>query len=198
LLHPDELCIAIALQTDAKIFESTKCRCDKIVDELGLHGLSCTKNTGRFPRHSAINSVLKMSLTYIGLPSTLEPVGLTNDGKRSDGLTLGPCYRGLNLVWDATVVDTFAQGHYKDSARQAGLAATKAEVAKCQKYHYLQSNYHFQPVTIETTGVYGKSTAPFSVVFPRNLLMCLATPGSASGSTSVCPWLWPREMLSAY
>jgi len=35
---------------------------------------------------------------------TLEPVGLT----------LGPWYRGLSLVWDATVVDTFAQGHYKD------------------------------------------------------------------------------------
>jgi len=64
-------------------------------------------------------------------------------------------------VWDATVVDTFAQGHYKDSARQAGFAATKAEAAKCQKYHDLQSNYHFQPVAIETTGVYGKSIAPF-------------------------------------
>jgi len=64
-------------------------------------------------------------------------------------------------VWNATAVDTFAQGQYKDSARQAGFAATKAEVAKCKKYHYLQSNYHFQPVAIETTGVYGKSTAPF-------------------------------------
>jgi len=91
----------------------------------------------------------------------LEPVGLTNDGRRPDGLTLGPWYRGLSLVWDATVVDTFAQGHYKDSARQAGFAATKAEAAKCQKYHDLQSNYRFQPVAIETTGVYGKSTAPF-------------------------------------
>jgi len=60
----------------------------------------------------------------------LEPVGLTNDGrtpKRPDGLTLGLWYRGLSLVlWDATVVDTFAQGHYyKGSARQAGFAATK-------------------------------------------------------------------------
>ena len=63
-------------------------------------------------------------------------------------------------MWDATVVDTFSQGHYKDSARQAGFAATKAEAAKCQKYHDLQSNFHFQPVAIETTGVYGKSTAP--------------------------------------
>jgi len=50
-------------------------------------------------------------------------------------------------------------GPNKDSARQAGFAATKAEAAKCQKCD-LQSNYHFQPVAIETTGVYGKSTAP--------------------------------------
>jgi len=64
-------------------------------------------------------------------------------------------------VWDATAVDTFAQGHYKDSARQAGFAATKAELVKCQEYHDLQSNYHFQPVAIETTGVYGKSAASF-------------------------------------
>ena len=139
LLSPDELRIAIALRTGAKIFESSRCRCGKVVDELGLHGLSCAKTAGRFSRHSAINCILKRLLTRIGLPSTLEPVGLSNDGRRPDGLTLGPWYRGLSLVWDATVVDTFAQGHYKDSARQAGFAATKAEAAKCQKYHDLQS-----------------------------------------------------------
>ena len=38
----------------------------------------------------------------------------------------------------------------------------------------------------------------FWVVLQRNLLMCLATPGNASGSTSVCPWLWSGEMLPAY
>jgi len=90
VLSPEELRIAIALLTGAKIFESIKCLCGKIVDELGLHGLSCTKNAGRFSRHSAINSILKRSLTRIGLRSTLEPIGLTNDGRRPDSLTLGP------------------------------------------------------------------------------------------------------------
>ena len=28
--------------------------------------------------------------------------------------------------------------------------------------------------------------------------MCLVIPGSTSGSTSVCPWLWSAEMLLAY
>jgi len=45
-------------------------------------------------------------------------------------LTLGAWYRGQSLVWDTTVVDTFAQCHYKDNARQAGTAATEAEAAK--------------------------------------------------------------------
>jgi len=31
LFSPDELCVVIALQTGAKIFESTKCCCGKIV-----------------------------------------------------------------------------------------------------------------------------------------------------------------------
>jgi len=31
------------------------------------------KNAGHFPKHSAINSILKRSLTHINLPSTLKP-----------------------------------------------------------------------------------------------------------------------------
>jgi len=111
-------------------------------------------------------------------------VGLTNDGRRPDGLTLGPWYKGLSLVWDATVVDTFAQGHYKDSARQA----TKAEATKCQKYNDLQSNYHLQPVAIETTGVYGKSIAPFLSGLAKKLV-------DVSGNPRECQWLHQRLSL---
>ena len=114
-------------------------------------------------------------------------MGLTNDGRRPDGLTLGPWYRGLSVVWDATVVDTFAQGHYKDSARQAGFVATKAEAAKCQKYHDLQSNYHLQP--FETTGVYGKSTAPFLSGLVKKLV-------DVSGDPRECQWLHQRLSLA--
>jgi len=37
-------------------------------------------------------------------------------------------------------MDNFAWGHYKDSARQEGFGATRAEAEKCRKYHDLQSN----------------------------------------------------------
>jgi len=193
LLSPDELRIVIGLQTGAKVFESTKCCCDKIVDELGLNGLSYTKNAGRFPRHPAINSICKRSLTHIGLPSTLEPVGLTNDGRRPDGLTLGPWYRGLSLVWDATVLDTFAKdcqtgwfcGH-KSWGRKISWPPKQTSITTFKQWQLRPLVCMASPLPL------------FWVVLRRNLLMCLATLGSASGSTSVCPWLWPGEMLPAY
>ena len=55
LLSPDELRIAIALRTGAKIFESSKCRCGKVVDKLG----------------SMASPVLKMQASSQGIqPST--------------------------------------------------------------------------------------------------------------------------------
>ena len=121
------------MRTGANILESTECRCGRLVDRLGLHGLSCIVNAGRFPRYSAINSILKRSLTRIGLPSVLEPVGLTNDRRKPDGLTLNPWYRGRNLVWDATVVDTFTESHYIVSAAIPGSVATDTETDKFRK-----------------------------------------------------------------
>ena len=75
LLSPDELRIATALGTGANIFESTECCCGKFVDRLGFHSLSCIKNAGHFPRHSAINSILKRSLTRI----VVSPLSLSTD-----------------------------------------------------------------------------------------------------------------------
>jgi len=65
------------------------------------------------------------------------------------------------------------------------------------KYHDLQTNDHFQPVAIETTGVYGKSTAPFLSGLTNKFVDVSGGP-RASGSTSICPWLWPGEMLPTY
>ena len=53
-------------------------------------------------------------------------------------------------------------------------------------------------MAIETTGVYGKSTAPFLSALAKKVVDVSGDPGNASGSTSVCPWLWSGEMLPAY
>jgi len=55
----------------------------------------------------------------------------------------------------------FCSGPLQRHCQTGWYHSYKCWGCKCQKYHDLQSNYHFQPVTIETTGVYGKSTAPF-------------------------------------
>ena len=83
---------------------------------------------------------------------------------------MGPWHSDLSLVWGTTAVDPFIWGHYKHSAKQVGFAATKAEAAKFSKYHDLQSNCHFQPVTIEITGVYRDSTACFLSGFAKKLV----------------------------
>jgi len=166
---------------------SMNCRCGKFVDRLGLHGLSCIKNAGRFPRHSAINPILKRSLTHIGL-SVLEPVGLMRD-RRPDGLTLNPWYKGSSLVWNATVVDTFAESHYIVSAIIPSSVATDAEANKCWKYNNLLDNYYLQPVVIKTAGVYGKSTAPFLSCLAKKLV-------DISGDPRVREQQWLHQQLS--
>ena len=156
------------------------------------------QKAGHFPRHSAINSILKRSLTRIGLPSTLEPVGLTNDGRRPDGLTLGPWYRGRSLVWDTTAVDTFAQGHYKRLRQRLVLRPQKLRSQNAKNIMTSKAITTFHQWQMRPLVCMANPLLLFWVVFRRNLLMCLVTPGSTSGSTSVCPWLWPGEMLPAY
>ena len=59
--------------------------CGDQVTGKGEHGLSCRSSAGRFPRHTAANDLVKKALASAGVPSVLEPVGLTRvDGKRPD------------------------------------------------------------------------------------------------------------------
>jgi hypothetical protein len=65
------------------------------VDKIGIHGLSCSKSSGRFSRHTEIDTITNRSLTSIHVISTLEPNGLSrDDGKRPDGMTLVPWIKG--------------------------------------------------------------------------------------------------------
>jgi len=104
-------------------------------------------------------------------------------------LTLKPWYRGSSLVWDARVVDTFAESHYVVSAAIPGSVATDAETDKCRKSNDLLDNYYFQPVAIETTGVYGKSTAPFLSCLEKKLVVI-------SGDPREGQWLHQRLSLA--
>ena len=119
---PEVLRIAIALRIGAKVCEPHSCRCGRMMDDRGLHGLSCRYSAGRHPRHSAMNDVVKRALQRAGLSSVLEPPGLDRgDGSRPDGITVFPFSCGKSLVWDCTCVDTFAESHLVSSAVEAGV-----------------------------------------------------------------------------
>ena len=76
---------------------------------------------GRHPRHAAVNDIIHRTLSSAGIPSRLEPPGLSrSDGKRPDGVTLAPWSLGRPLVWDATCPDTFAPSHRGHATRSAG------------------------------------------------------------------------------
>ena len=113
-------------------------------------------------------------------------------------MILNPSYKGRSLVWDATVVDTFAKSHYIVSATIPGSVPTDAKTDNSQKYNDLLDNYYFQSVVIETTGVYGKSTAPFLSCLAKKLVDISGDPGSDSCTTSACLWPWSKGTPLAY
>ena len=158
-LDNQTLRIAVALRVGARVCEQHLCRCGDTVDCFGHHPLSCKRSAGRFPRHAALNDVLKRALGRAGFPSILEPSGLDRgDGKRPDGITLFPFSKGRALVWDATCSDTFSPGSLLNSATSPGTASRKAEEKKEKKYNNLKDRYMFEPFAFETCGGIGPRT----------------------------------------
>ena len=159
LLDPESFRVAVALRIGANVCEPHVCRCGSAMDARGLHGLSCRYSAGRHPRHAALNDVIKRALQTAGIPSVLEPLGVDRgDGKRPDGLTVFPFANGKCLCWDATCTDTFARTNLNNSAVSSGRAACDAEVLKRRKYAALGNRYRFEPVAVETSGVFGNTS----------------------------------------
>ena len=160
-LDNDTVRVAVALRLGAEICEPHICHlCQRPVDRLGHHGLSCAKSAGRHARHTNLNDVLRRALSSAGLECVLEPTGLDRgDGRRPDGMTLFPYSRGKCLIWDATCSDTFSATAIIDSALKPGSAARCAEERKRVKYSSLCERYTFVPFAVETTGVLGPAAA---------------------------------------
>ena len=170
-LDADTVRVAVALRLGASICEPHDCsQCNRPVDRLGHHGLSCRKSGGRFPRHANLNDVVKRALASAGVPSVLEPQGLDRgDGRRPDGLTLFPYKQEKSLTWDATCVDTFADSAVVNSSLEPGSAAMAAEDRKRQRYAAIALRYIFIPVAVETTGVLGPAAAAFLTDLGRRI-----------------------------
>jgi hypothetical protein len=68
LLDRQTLQIAVALRIGSEICHPHICICGSQVDKWGHHGLSCLKSTGRIPRHSALNDILKRTFSSVNIP----------------------------------------------------------------------------------------------------------------------------------
>ena len=180
-LDNDSLRIAVALRLGVEMAMPYTCICGTVVERKATHGLDCRKNGGKHVRHSAINDILHRALQAAGVPSQLEPSGLSrDDGKRPDGATIIPFNKGKCLVWDATCVNTLAASHIKSAASQAGAPSEAAELKKHKKYASLSEQYIFTPVAIETLGSWGPEASSFVSELGRRLEVATGEPRATS------------------
>src|SRR5688572_2477023 len=106
-----------------------------------------------------INDVIWRAFTRAKIPAIKEPNGLSrSNGKRPDGVTIIPWYRGRCLAWDVTVPDTFAASYEHLTSLNAGATAEKAARNKECKY---AATHHFVPVAVETAGSWHTESLAF-------------------------------------
>ncbi|KAJ8721909.1 hypothetical protein PYW08_004311 [Mythimna loreyi] len=86
LLDDDSLRVAVALRLGCRVCEPHTCTCGSMVEADGHHALSCRRCTGRFPRHHALNDIIRRALVSANIPCVLEPPGLS----RSDEVAFSP------------------------------------------------------------------------------------------------------------
>jgi len=89
------------------------------------------------------------------------------DGKRPDGLTLVPWQSGKTLCWDVTVTCPLADSYVAGASREAGSAGEFAAARKEDKYSSIDGRYLFEPIAIETLGVYSTSARQLLSVLGR-------------------------------
>jgi hypothetical protein len=187
LLDNTSFQVCIGLRLGCNLCTPHICKCNAKFDEIGTHGLSCFKSSGRFSRHTEINSIINRSLTSIHVNSTLEPNGLSrDDGKRPDGMTLVPWIKGQPLVWNVTVADSYVL----KSSEVSGFAAEMACKRKHSKYSsIISSNYVFKGLAFDTLGPWCKEAIDFINVIGNRLI-------AESGDSKSKKFLFERISLA--
>ena len=180
-LDNESLRISVALRLGVDITMPYTCVCGQPVQGTATHGLDCRKSSGRLARHSAINNIIHRALGAAGVPSHLEPTGLSrDDGKRPDGATIIPWSQGQCSVWDFTCVNTVAASHINSAASRAGAPSECAENKKRSKYSSLCNMYQFNPVAIETMGPWGPNAGDFIAEIGKRLSTVTGDPRSTA------------------
>jgi hypothetical protein len=162
-LSDDQLRTSAAVRLGAPVSLDHVCSlCGSLADGRGQHALKCSKSTGRHLRHRLMNDVISRALHSVPIPTRLEPTGLMRDSNlKPDGVSLIPWAAGKPLAWDVTCAHPLAQSWIGISQGSAAAVATAVEAKKNTKYKDLEVDFHFEPVSVETLGGMGNSTAAF-------------------------------------
>ena len=172
-LDDEAVRVAVGLRLGLDLCVPHECHCGSMVDARGVHSFVCKKAPGRTARHHALNDLIARGFASAGFPVTKEPTGLfRTDGKRPDGLTLVPWQSGKALCWDVTVTCPLANSYVAGAAREAGSAAELAAARKEDKYSSIDGRYLFEPIAIETLGVYSTSARQLLSDLGRKISQC--------------------------
>ena len=68
----------------------------------------------------------------------------------------------MSLYWDVTVTCPLAASYIEGAARQAGSTAEMAASRKEEKYTEVEAFHVFQPIVMETLGVFSSSARQYS------------------------------------
>ena len=156
-LEDEEFRYAAALRLGLPVFQPHKCKCGAEMDAFAHHAFACSKNNGRFLRHSMVNEAISRSLNQAGCPTILEPPHMS-EALRPDGITKIPFKSGLSLAWDVTHPHPLCNSHVI-LAKTQGAVANEAERKKKIKYAALFERFYFIPIAIDTIGAYGDEAA---------------------------------------
>ena len=142
------------------------CQCGAQVNKFGRHGLSCPKKTETYAQVGSIvrDCLDSLSVSHYELSDYREA-----SGNPPEGTKLTPWRCGQPLVWDITVVDTFAPHHSSLIEEGPGAVANRIETVKTVEQLRLLSTHSYVPLVIETTGVFGTETAKFFKELARRM-----------------------------
>ena len=163
-LTNEQLRVAVCLRLGANVFLQHTCVCGAESDSKGNHALCCKLQRGRLARHSLCNGIILRALNSAGIPSEIEPTGLSRtDGKRPDGVSLIPWSHGKSVVWDFTCAHRLATSMRHLASEPGAPIAAYREGLKALKYKELtmQNSLVFHPESCETFGGFGPQSMDF-------------------------------------
>jgi len=160
--------VAVSLRLSLDLCVPHECHCGSSVDALGVHSFVCKRAPGKTYRHHAFNDLIARgfpSAGFLSLKSLWVCSDQTASGRMASHLSSGQAVKR----WDVTVTCPLADSYINVAAREPGATAELAASVKEEKYADLNGRYTFEPIAIETLGVFNTSARQLLCDFGRKI-----------------------------